>query len=147
MAAAEEAKPELEAPVPDPQLLVRNEDVVWKPCPPNLPEGCEMAVLEGDPRKPMLFTVRFRATKGFLMAPHSHPNNERVTVISGEVGVGFGDKVDKAKGQVYKPGDYYVNAKGANHFVWTDKSTILQVTGIGPWKADFLKPPSAPAAK
>jgi hypothetical protein len=37
------------------------------------------------------------------------------------------------------PGDYYVNAKDAHHFVLTDGPAVLQITGIGPWKANFLE--------
>jgi hypothetical protein len=88
-----------------------------------------MVVLEGDPRKDMLFTARFRTGSEFEMAPHWHPRNERVTILEGKVGVGFGDEIDREN----------VNQKGAHHFVLADGPTVLQITGIGPWKANFLE--------
>lgn len=98
-----------------------------------------MAVLEGDPREPMLFTVRFRTGDAFELRPHFHPRNERVTVLEGRVGVGFGDVLDHEEITWFGPGDYYVNQRGAHHFVVTDRPTVLQVTGIGPWQAILLE--------
>ncbi|HMB93798.1 MAG TPA: hypothetical protein VKP65_23295 [Rhodothermales bacterium] len=49
------------------QHAVLSKDVPWRPCPPTLPTGCEMAVLEGNPQRADLFTVRFRTGAGFVM--------------------------------------------------------------------------------
>ena len=130
---AEAAFPEGES-----QLVQRADAITWVPCPPSLPAPCEMAVLEGDPKKEMLFTVRFRTSSAFEMKPHWHPRNERVTILEGRVGVGFGDQVDRDSVTWFGPGDYYVNAQEAHHYVLTDGPAILQITGIGPWKANFL---------
>ena len=55
------------------QVALRAEEIAWVSCPPTLPAGCEMAVLEGDPKREMLFTVRFRTGSEFEMKPHWHP--------------------------------------------------------------------------
>ena len=122
------------------QIAARATDIVWGPCPPALPAGCEMAVLEGDPRRETLFTVRFRTDTPFELRPHWHPRNERVTILQGRVGVGFGDEIDRAQVTWFGPGDYYVNAKGVHHFVLVDGPAVLQVTGIGPWGTNYLQP-------
>jgi len=134
------ASPEAELPEGESQLVQRAEGITWVPCPPTLPKPCEMAVLEGDPKKEMLFTVRFRTDATFAMKPHWHPRNERVTILEGKVGVGFGDQIDRARVMWFGPGDYYVNAQGAHHYVLADGPAVLQITGIGPWKANFLQP-------
>lgn len=121
------------------QIASHADAIAWAPCPPTLPTPCEMAVLEGDPKRPMLFTVRFRVDGKLEMKPHSHPQNERVTILEGRVGVGFGDEIDLDNITWFGPGDYYVNAKQANHFVLTDGPAVLQITGIGPWRANFLE--------
>jgi hypothetical protein len=72
------------------------------------------------------------------MKPHTHPRNERVTILEGKIGVGFGTAIDKEAGTVFTTGDYYVNRQGETHYVWSDGAAVLQITGIGPWKADFL---------
>jgi hypothetical protein len=120
------------------QLVARAEEISWRPCPPSLPAGCEMAVLEGSPREEMLFTVRIRTTSPFELKPHWHPNNERVTILEGKVGVGFGEVIDRDKVSWFGPGDYYVNAKDAHHFVLGDDPVTLQITGVGPWQVNFL---------
>jgi len=55
------------------QMALRANEIAWVSCPPTLPAGCEMAVLEGDPKREMLFTVRFRTGSEFEMKPHWHP--------------------------------------------------------------------------
>ena len=109
------------------------------PCPENLPPGCEVAVLEGSPRTPNLFTVRFRLGADFVMPPHTHPNHERVTVLSGQMSVAFGVEAKREDAKRFGPGDYYVNARGAVHSVWVDELSELQVTGFGPWEAHFVE--------
>jgi hypothetical protein len=128
------------------QRASRADEIVWAPCPPTLPAGCEMAVLEGDPKQEMLFTVRFRTGSQFEMKPHWHPRNERVTILEGKVGVGFGDEIDREDVTWFGSGDYYVNANGRHHFVLADEPAVLQITGIGPWKTNFLETDDAKTA-
>jgi hypothetical protein len=133
-----QADPELgvmQFPEGEVQHVVRAESVPWKPCPPTLPEGCEMAVLDGDPQGEDLFTLRFRAQGVFVMPPHWHPRDERVTIISGTAAVAFGSGSRRQDATEFGPGDYYVNARHAVHTVWIEGPTVLQITGIGPWKA------------
>jgi quercetin dioxygenase-like cupin family protein len=104
-----------------------------------LPSGCEIAVLEGNPQSPDLFTVRFRLSEEFVMPPHSHPKDERVTVLKGKMSVAFGMDGTRENAKQFVPGDYYVNARGAIHTVWADTLSIIQITGIGPWEAVFVE--------
>lgn len=117
------------------QAVTRVDTIAWGPCPPGplAGEGCGMAVLEGDPGAEQLFTFRVRITRPFVLPAHTHPRNERVTVIEGAVNVGFGSTVDKDASSRFEAGDFYVNRAGAVHFVWSDEPVTLQLTGIGPW--------------
>lgn len=121
------------------QHAVPADEMNWKPCPPGLPSGCEIAVLEGDPRAAGLFTVRFRLSEDFFMPPHTHPKDERVTVLKGQMAVAFGPDGAREDAQEFGPGDYYVNARGAIHTVWAARSSELQITGFGPWEAHFIE--------
>jgi quercetin dioxygenase-like cupin family protein len=114
-------------------------DIPWRSCPENLPPGCEIAVLEGNPRAPGLFTVRFRMTGDFRLPAHTHPKDERVTVLSGRMAVGFGVDATRADAREFGPGDYYVNARDAVHVVWAEDDAVVQITGFGPWEANFLR--------
>ena len=120
------------------QHAVPSGDMPWRPCPPNVPAGCEIAVLEGDPGASGLFTVRFRLSEAFVMPPHTHPRDERVTVLKGQMAVAFGPDGTREDAREFGPGDYYVNARGAVHTVWASKSSEIQITGFGPWEAHFI---------
>ena len=128
----------LEAELPDgvDQIVHKNDGIEWGPCPPGplAGEGCRMAVLEGNPRGEQLFTFRIQITEPFVLPPHTHPRNERVTVIDGALYVGFGTAVDKEASTRFEAGDFYVNRAGAAHFVWSNEPTTVQLTGIGPWE-------------
>ena len=119
------------------QHVVRLDSTPWVPCPPSVPPGCEMAVLDGNPQGPDLFTIRFRIPEGsvFVMPPHWHPKDERVTVIEGTVAVAFGEGAQRSDGAEFGAGDYYVNARHAVHSVWIDPGAVVQITGVGPWQA------------
>lgn len=129
---------EMEFPEGVVQHVVAAADIEWRACPPTLPAGCEIAVLEGDPQLPDLFTVRFRVNEEFVMPPHTHPRDERVTVLSGRMAVAFGEDADRLNASEFGPGDYYVNAHNAVHSVWADEPSVIQITGIGPWEARFV---------
>ncbi|MFC1664176.1 cupin domain-containing protein [Pseudomonadota bacterium] len=120
------------------QHVVRADRTDWKPCPSNLPSGCKIAILEGHPKKPDLFTVRFKVDKIFFMPAHTHPKDERVTIITGKAAVGFGKDAKREQATEFGPGDYYVNARNAVHVVWVEGPTVIQITGIGPWQANFI---------
>jgi quercetin dioxygenase-like cupin family protein len=110
--------------------------VVFRPAPPSMPKGVEMAVLEGDPQQPGIFTLRLKAPPGFLLPPHTHPVAERVTVISGSFAVGFGTQVERASARTFSAGAFYVNPPGVPHYVFSDSGAVVQITGMGPWKVE-----------
>src|ERR1700737_238279 len=52
------------------------------------------------------FTVRIKAPANLIFPPHYTPNPETVTVISGELLLGIGDKFDKEKAQRMTAGSF-----------------------------------------
>lgn len=121
------------------QHVVRGDSIDWQPCPPSLPENCGIAVLEGNPQGADLFTVRFRVDGEFHLPAHTHPKDERVTVIAGQVSVAFGADGSRQTATNFGPGDYYVNARDAIHSVYVDEMAVLQITGIGPWEVHVVE--------
>lgn len=113
--------------------------MTWRPAPPSLPAGARTAVLEGDPKAPGIFTMRIEVPEGARLPPHTHPRPERVTVLSGAVGVGFGKKFDDAGLTVFHSGDYYVNPPGVAHFVAFAEKSVVQITGEGPWELNLVE--------
>ncbi len=129
----------MEFPEGEIQLVVRGKEIDWKPTPPGLPPNAQIAILEGSPKKADMFTVRFRMTGEFFMPAHTHPKDERVTIIEGNAYVAFGKDVSKKEATKFGPGDYYINKREEIHTVWADSGCVLQITGIGPWEAHFVE--------
>ena len=60
----------------------------WGACPPGMPEGCGIAVLQGDPAKPNA-DIFLRVPGGSAIPPHAHSSAERMVLISGELEVKY----------------------------------------------------------
>jgi quercetin dioxygenase-like cupin family protein len=119
-------------------------DIKWVDAPPALPAGAKAAVLEGDPGQEGLFTLRIWAPDGYKIAPHWHPAFEHVTVISGALRVGMGDKFDESKLQSLPAGGFSWMAPGMRHFAMVRGETILQVHAMGPWQLYYVNPADDP---
>lgn len=73
----------------------------WGPCPAPLPQGCELAVLHGDPAKPNA-DVLLRIPGGYVIPPHRHSSAERMILVSGQLEV----KYQGAAAATLNPGNY-----------------------------------------
>lgn len=120
-------------------------EITWSAASPAMPAGTQIAVLEGDPKAKRWFTIRLKVPAGAVIPPHWHPRDERVTILSGAVAVGFGERVDPAAVARFGPGGFYVNPANSRHYVLFAEESVVQVTGVGPWEVHFLDaPPPAP---
>ena len=119
-------------------------DVVWKDGPSALPPGAKRAVLEGDPGKEGFYTERLKLPDGYKIAPHTHPQTEHVTVISGTFNIGMGEKFDPSAGQAIPAGGYFFMPAGMKHFVWTTGETVIQTSGASPSGINYLDPADDP---
>jgi len=124
--------------------IVSPADLVWTDAPPGLPPGAKMAVLDGDPTRPGLFTVRLQSPDGYKIAPHTHPTAELITVMSGSFHLGMGDKFDEATGKEMAPGSFAVLPAGMKHFGWVTGETVVQIHGEGPFKIKYVNPADDP---
>src|ERR1700757_1601107 len=84
----------LAATAADEHVIATPDTLKWGPAPPGYPKGTEFAVITGNPAQEGPFVLRIRAPAGYKVPPHVHPADENVTVISGSVTFGMGDKVD-----------------------------------------------------
>ena len=119
-------------------------DLVWADVPPGLPPGGKMAVLDGDPTKAGPFTVRMQAPDGYKILPHTHPGPERITVISGTLHLGEGEKFDETGGQEMTAGSFAVMPAGMKHFAWTTGETVVQIHSEGPFQIKYVNPTDDP---
>lgn len=79
----------------------KDEDLQWGPCPSFMPEGCNIAVLHGNPLKPNL-DVYFKVPANYDIPNHWHTSAERMVLISGELHVTYEGEAT----QIMKVGSY-----------------------------------------
>jgi quercetin dioxygenase-like cupin family protein len=109
--------------------------------------GAKIAVIEGPLNKAVPFTIRLKHPAGYKIPPHWHPTIEHLTVISGTLNLGFGDKLDMDKTTTLTAGSVAIMQPNTVHFTWTEEETITQVHGVGPWEVTFVNPDDDPRRK
>ena len=89
-AAAESAAPATTPPSSGEPLVKAATDpaLQWGPCPAPLQQGCELAVLHGDPAKPNA-DVLLRLPGGYVIPPHRHSSAERMILVGGQLEVKY----------------------------------------------------------
>ena len=122
----------------DMKMPVNAKDLKWSAAPPFFPKGAELTVLSGDPSKDGLYVVRLKMPAGYKIPAHNHPTDEHVTVISGNLHLGMGDKLDEKKGMSLSAGGYGVAPAKMNHYAWTTSPTTAQVHGQGPFAITYV---------
>jgi len=118
--------------------------LVWGPAPPVFPAGAKMAVLQGDPSQAGMFTVRLDLPAGYRVAPHYHPTDEYLTVISGTFLVGMGDSLDVGRATVMPAGGFGTVAANMHHYAITRGRTVVQVQAMGPFVLTYVRPQDNP---
>ena len=106
--------------------------------------GMEQLTLIGDPAKPGPYTLRLKFPKGFRIAPHTHPDPREVTILSGVFATGYGNTFDRAKLKILPAGSFYTEPANVPHYIEIEEDTILQVSGTGPSRRNFVNPSDGP---
>ena len=92
-----------------------------------------------------MVTVRMKLPAGYVIPPHWHPTDEHVTVISGSLALGMGDKVDHKASKTLTAGGYGVAAANMHHFAWTKAGAVVQVNLMGPFAITYVNPADDPS--
>ena len=125
-------------------MLPNARSVQWSPAPPSLPISAKISLLAGDPAQPGPFTLRLELPANTTIAPHTHSKLESVTILSGEIYHETGEKLDKSKGSLLTTGGFISLPAEMAHSLWTVKTTIIQVTGTGPFDLHYINPADDP---
>ncbi len=131
------------APTADHKVMAPDE-IKWGDAPPVLPKGAQLAVLYGDPSKDGLFIVRLKFPAKYKVMPHWHPTAENVTVLSGGLAIGMGDKLDP-KTKVMPAGSFFSMPAKMHHFAFTTKPTIIELSAMGPFVLNYINPADDPS--
>ena len=125
---------------------VQNHDQLnWGPAPAIFKPPVQFAVVQGDPSVAgKIFTVRLLFPDGYVLAPHTHPAEEHVTVLRGTFLAGMGEDFSEDALTALKVGDFMTMPKDAAHFAKTLGITEVQVHGIGPFALTYVHPEDDP---
>ena len=145
-AAATAQAPMAPAPMAMDHTMVTADKIVWGPAPPGLPPGSMAAVLSGNPGAPGTFTIRAKLPAGYRIAPHWHPTDEHVTVLSGAIAMGTGEKWDDKALMAMPAGAFAAMASNTRHYLFAKSESIIQVHGTGPFSITYVNPADDPRA-
>jgi hypothetical protein len=124
--------------------IVTPEDLKWQDA-ASLPPGAKVAMIDGriNEEGPIIFRVKLPAN--YRIPPHFHGTHERVTMISGTLNIGMGDKFDQHKTTAMKPGTVNLMPPKMHHFAWTGpEEAVFQLNVVGPWTVTYLNPADDP---
>ena len=133
------------ADAPANHVFMNSADIKWMAAPPSLPMGAKLAVLYGDPGKSGPFVIRLMAPAGYKIPPHWHTQAEGLSIISGALYLGDGDKVDRAKAHALKTGGFHYLPAKVHHYAFTKAPTVVQLHGEGPFDITDINPEDDPA--
>jgi quercetin dioxygenase-like cupin family protein len=127
-------------------VMLLPDAIQWGPFPAGGP-GAQLAVVFGDPGKTGPFIIRIKTPDGFRIPPHWHPMDEHITVISGTLALGMGEKFAEKALQDLPAGSYARMPKKMPHFGQSRGETVVQVGGMGPFKVIYVNPADDPLKK
>ncbi|WP_034925380.1 cupin domain-containing protein [Gillisia sp. CAL575] len=85
--------------------------IIWGPCPEFMPEGCEVAILHGDPTKKNA-DILFRLPANTDFPNHWHNSPERMVLLSGELEITY----EGENTQTMKQGNYAYGPAKKPHY-------------------------------
>ena len=80
------------------------------------------------------FVIRIHHDAGYVVLPHTHPQDENITVLQGAWALGTGPRLDMSKLVPMDQGALGVVPKKMAHFGYARLESLLQVHGIGPFE-------------
>lgn len=122
--------------------------VEYGPAPSFVVPGAQLAVLEGNPLATSGdYTIRLKMPDGYRIAPHWHPKRENVTVISGTLKFGMGDRFDENSMTSLPAGSFAYLDPDMHHYVMASGDTVVQVHGMAPVQFNYINPDDDPSRK
>jgi hypothetical protein len=122
----------------DKALVISHKDssLQWGPCPAFIPEGCEIAVLKGDPAKTNL-DIFFKVPGDFHIPHHKHTSQERMVLVSGILDVVY----DNHEMATIQAGEYAFGPAQLPHSAYCHKGDdcVLYIGFVAPLDAMPIK--------
>jgi hypothetical protein len=97
--------------------------------------------VSGDVKKAgEIYVIRIHSEAGYVVMPHTHPEDEHIVVVLGSWALGTGDRFTPEKLETMDVGTYGLVSKKMAHFARSRTAAILQVHGIGPFTTTWVTP-------
>lgn len=129
----------------DNHFVVLPDEIKWVDA-PALPPGAKVAVLKGDPRTGS-FIQRAKFPPNYRVPAHIHPDERIVTVISGTLYHGEGERFDTSKLKRFPAGSIFGEGHVAHFGMTKDEEVVIQVEGPGPTAITYIDPAEDPRRK
>ena len=124
------------------------DQITYGPPPATVPPGATMAVLEGNPAGATGdYTLYVKMPNGYKIPPHWHPKRENVTVLSGTLKVGMGDKWEDGKMASFPTGSFAYLDPNMHHYAMASGDTVIQIHGMAPFAINYVNPADDPSKK
>ena len=103
-------------------------------------DGTRYAILHGDRANANgLFVYAFWMPAGAWVKAHTHTRDAHVAVAKGSLQLGFGAKMDKAKSETIRAGDFFFVPGGLPHFEGCAEDCLIIGTAQGGWATKELE--------
>jgi quercetin dioxygenase-like cupin family protein len=135
------------AQAPSTHVMTTAAQLKWGDPPPVFQKGAQFTVVSGDPGQAGLYCVRLKMPAGYKIAPHWHPTDEHVTVLSGTFALGMGDSFETAKMQELGAGGYALLPADMRHYAMAKTEATVQVHGMGPFKLTYVNAADDPSMR
>jgi anti-sigma factor ChrR (cupin superfamily) len=115
------------------------QDIRWF-TPTYYTDGRQRAQLYGDSSKGGDWVDRVRIPGASRVPPHTHPDDEVVTVLEGTWYLGIGETFDEAKLKAYSAGSFILIPAHVPHFLAVKEGpVIVQASGHGIFRTNYLE--------
>lgn len=107
------------------------DNIQWKDA-KFFPPGAQYAMLEGNVKDKGPITVRIKIPANYQLTPVYSLSPEHITVLSGSLNLGIGDKIDTTAVTSLPAGSFVIIPARKHHYITTSEDTVVQLSGNGP---------------
>jgi quercetin dioxygenase-like cupin family protein len=111
-----------------------------------LPPGPKVALVKGSFAEGQWMSV-VKVPAGFVMPPHTHPDERTIIVVSGVLFQGEGEKIDEKVLRAFPPGSVIIDPPKEPHYHLYKEDTVFVEIGTSPTAVNYVNRSDAPVRK
>lgn len=107
---------------------------------PGARQGVMQAILLGNPTGTGFYVTRLKEAPNYRILPHTHPERQNLTVLSGTYYLGLGTKFNRSSATAYHAGSFISIPAHVAHYAFVGSAgAIVQEDGMGPNVNQMIK--------